>query len=333
MQNIYWPGTSNELGNIDLQGHSAPNDIYLSGFNENLARVTNGQPLPGISDTYSGTNDYGLNDFLGRCQSNVIYKLASLNVALYECAATLPFKAEVGGNSTGVSGSEAHNSRNGTLFAIDEIFRLTSGFIEVMKALGLKECDTNATLPSMDLEQVSPRIVPPQVVHSPQTSSASQSIHKVDFGASSRILSQLDEATRLMVVSCHLRLTEIYVSIFQLIQGCIEHMPVPRTTRDWAVMLPQLQLGSISAPPMQVGIDTSISSATKSMYMLMVTIFSMQLWDQLADVMNSGADVSTDITSSSGRGVTDSMWDQVTHRTGRVSQIIGDTRHLLQEYR
>jgi hypothetical protein len=63
------------------------------------------------------------------------------------------------------------------------------------------------------------------------------------------------------------------------------------------------------------------------MYMMLVTMISSQLWEQLRDVvMTRGAGD----TSMLPHAVEDAMWESLRYRTDRMSQNIDATKHLLQ---
>ncbi|KAL2818739.1 hypothetical protein BDW59DRAFT_151924 [Aspergillus cavernicola] len=90
----------------------------------------------------------------------------------------------------------------------------------------------------------------------------------------------IDEATTLMLASCHSRLIEIYATVLSLMERCIQHSgPVRR-----ALVLPEVQLGSLSFPAVHVGVDILPLGKT-AMYMCMIAVFSGDLWVQLADAV------------------------------------------------
>jgi hypothetical protein len=109
------------------------------------------------------------------------------------------------------------------------------------------------------------------------------------LGTSSTSFLRADEATILIFLSCYCRLTDIYVSVFKLMQACMNSPKPPMIDKDYVVVLPQLQVGSYIAPCISVDSNASLSSSTTSIYMLMTTMFSSQLYDQLAEVMRAGA--------------------------------------------
>jgi hypothetical protein len=249
---------------------------------------------------------------------SLIQRLASLDVAIFECGLKLPFPINTGNDSA------ATGTRKSTLFALDELFRLTTEFLEIFTSLShvaghanispgsiLPESDTGSTL------QLHRNIQNP-----------SETFHSVGMEEPAQPFLPLDEATMFMVISCHCRLTEFYAFIFDKMQACIEHSLVPRRDKYWAIILPQVQVGSIASPSVQVDIDTPVSSATSSMYMLMITMLSSKLWGQLADEMRVGGGISLRMGSTSV--LTETVWDNVTDKNNRMLQTIDNTKLLLQ---
>ncbi|KAL4954368.1 hypothetical protein BDW69DRAFT_183588 [Aspergillus filifer] len=97
-----------------------------------------------------------------------------------------------------------------------------------------------------------------------------------------------DEPTTFMIAACHSRLGGIYQSVLYLIRRCIKQsLPPPRPRPEWAVVLPNLQLGVMSSPPLRVSADggASISKPKAFMYMSLVTVFSADLLDRLSSVV------------------------------------------------
>jgi hypothetical protein len=110
-----------------------------------------------------------------------------------------------------------------------------------------------------------------------------------------------------------------------MMQACIEYSFTPKLDKDWAIVLPQLKIGTLASPLVHVDVNTPVSLSKASMYMLIVTMFSSQLWEQLTDV------IGTCSASTSPSALVDTMWATVTDRTYHLSQTIDATKHLLQK--
>jgi hypothetical protein len=320
MQDMNWSGFFSQSRNMNALEHNSSMDLDLTPNNENsdASRV----PLPGMSDSYLRIEDYDINGRLETPSTSAVQQLAILNVALFDCAKKLP-SVEQGGN-------EAHRSRKATLFAIDELFRLTTNFTDILKIFSVLEYKTSTPSSSIDPERPEDRSEISLVSYREQVSDADQPVTRGPSKPPQRPFSHVDEGTVLMIVSCHCRLAEIYLSLFQMMQACIEYSLAPRLGKDWAVILPQLQVGSLAAPSLRVDINTPLSSAKSSMYMVMITMFSSQLWEQLADVMKAGGGARTDSAAGSRSTSVDTVWDSMTDKIEGLSRTIDATKHLLQ---
>ncbi|KAI0866385.1 hypothetical protein F4860DRAFT_137734 [Xylaria cubensis] len=245
----------------------------------------------------------------GRPLTSIVGRLTNLSMALYECAGKLPSikipRIELVG-PVNVPCAMDSTRREGALLALDEVFRVTNEFINVMKnPYSIPNCPETPTLTiastirSTQSTQTEPTINPPYVV--PQVLSDQQRFateptfqlptHEPEISSSMQPFSHLDEATMLLFLSCHCRLVEIYSSVFQAMRQCLEGSNA--TTRSRAgVILPQLQVGGsggISSPALRVDFDGPLlPPATVSMYMTLITTLSSQLWAQVADALRKG---------------------------------------------
>lgn len=164
----------------------------------------------------------------------------------------------------------------------------------------------------------------------------------------------LDEATVFMILSCYCRLTDIYMSIFQSMQVCMNNPTITITGQEYVVLLPRLQIGTYASPPIHLDSNTAAPSSAISMYMLIITMLFSQLYDQLAAVTTSGVS-SNDLgreekrpspQRAKSRGAvalperpsltrssfTDRVQHAVTSRTDRLSQTTDTTRQMLQHF-
>ncbi|KAF7509081.1 hypothetical protein GJ744_008476 [Endocarpon pusillum] len=92
-----------------------------------------------------------------------------------------------------------------------------------------------------------------------------------------------------MILSCYYRLTDIYVPVFQKMQACVKYPKPPMIDQDYVVVLPCLQVGLCRPPAIHVVSDTSMPSSTTSVYMLMTTMVSITIYNQLIEVMRQGS--------------------------------------------
>ncbi|KUJ06447.1 uncharacterized protein LY89DRAFT_743775 [Mollisia scopiformis] len=260
-----------------------------------------------------------IDDPLAPTPPSMVQLLANLDVALYECSLRLPSPLKPGINSVGVGMGKSK------MFALEELFRLTTDFLAVLTSLAHEGDELNVSTSSTTQTESNADSMLPFFAYSQRFSKITNS---AGMEESTRHLSSLDEPMIFMLMSCHSRLTEIYASLFQMMRACIEHSITPRRDKDWAVILPQLQVGSIASPPVQVDIDNPVTPATSSMYMLMITMLSSQVWHQLANKMRVSDGIFA--TLRSGSVLTEAVWYKIMDKNDRMLQTIDETRHLLQ---
>ena len=265
-----------------------------------------------------------------------IKDLGNLSHALYGFAAKIPSKSNVS-LGTGLIDSAwsafgGSSSRQKRLLVLDEIFSLTTDFINAVGALS-KHVHGDIASPKCILTSSTREAV--------FSATPEQQIARINPGLDASDarspLSHLDEATVLLVMSCHCRLTDIYLSIFRMMQVCMEYSFPPQVEDDWTVVLPRLQVGSYAAPSMQVDAKTSLSRSTTSMYMLMITILSSQLCEKVAGVMGVKSDcivgsIPLQRTEQPEVSEFDLLKARVRDKTERLERTISDTQGLLQRF-
>jgi hypothetical protein len=249
---------------------------------------------------------------------SLVHKLAKLNVALYDCSEKLPSMPGANANPES-SVSQSCGSRNKKPFSFDELFRLTNEFIELIKSLSPGPSGTVSL--GCQNDHVSPAIADMQQLCNTLHSNK-------ETAATSIPVPYLDEGTKLMILSCHCRLTDIYISMFEMMQACIEFSTIPKIDSAAGVILPRLQVGSHATPQVKVDKNNPMEVGTSRMYMVLVTMLSSQLHDTLADVMRAGLDNPTESESVSR----DLFEASVTEGTARMGRSIDEANHLLQKF-
>lgn len=149
----------------------------------------------------------------------------------------------------------------------------------------------------------------------------------------SRGFSHVDEATMLMVMSCHCRLIDTYVSIFRMMQDCIAFSKTPRIEENTVVIFPRLQFGTYASPPLQVDAHSSPPPSLTWMYMSVITMLSSPLCDQVAEVMRweDGAwPQGGGVSRSPGLSSQETIWEVMAAKTNQLVQTISDTKRQLQ---
>ncbi|KAL3471178.1 hypothetical protein BJX99DRAFT_263543 [Aspergillus californicus] len=142
------------------------------------------------------------------------------------------------------------------------------------------------------------------------------------------------EATTLMLASCHSRLTEIYTTVFALIQHCLQHSKgPPRPRPDRAIVLPVVQLGSMNSPALRVDTETMVPLGKAFMYMWMIAVFSGKLWGELGDAIRGcGGYPALDLGLGPGggeRSLVRAVWVEMGERVDGLLQTIESTKALL----
>ncbi|KAI0100629.1 hypothetical protein GGR51DRAFT_531948 [Nemania sp. FL0031] len=296
--------------------------------------------LPTPDQVINGHN-HGLGNGLGSSLACVAGRLAGLNVALYECASKLPSIKPSRTGAVGLDNDRAMNghARKEALLAIDEVFHVTNEFIDVMKNL----------IPTNEIQTLTTTVTP-DILNSchfaseintaaplPETSPRASREPILESEISSSPIdpsSHLDEATLLLFLSCHYRLTTIYESIFQAMQRCIAGSHAA-THSAAGIILPQLQVGGIggvSSPALRVDFNgPRLPSTTITMYMVLIATLSAQLWAQVGETLKRGRGCysSGDQASPANVMITDPTWDVAVRRTDDVSRIITVVQHSL----
>ena len=282
------------------------------------------------SDAYLSTEGWDTNDRLGLNPSSAFRKLASLNVSVHECAAKLPSVDKINATSASMAGRSVREPRKSAPFVFDELFQLTTEFTDVMKSLSTQGYEMNTDASSKTSGDAVTQSSQSLVSSSQQLSHAGPSVSGIQKATQPRSLLSVDEATTFMIMSCHCRLTETYITIFQMMQICIENSLIPQKGKNWAVILPRLQVGSVALPPLQVDDVTLVSSrATSSMYKMTVAMLLSRLWAQLADVMRDGVGTRADSALAPRSSLVDMMWDTAMDKTDRLMQTIDSVVCLL----
>ncbi|KAI0905816.1 hypothetical protein F4823DRAFT_115300 [Ustulina deusta] len=307
-----------------------------------------------LLDFYEMSGYYnGLSRELGYPLTYTAGRLTSLNMALCECASKLPSINASRVESVGtvnISHATNNSARGAALLALDEVFRVTNEFINIMKNLSLTSdyreiipiptacASTTGTSPHLThgmntelLSHVAPHVLTTcrEVLSEPSLQPAliEGSREPEISSPSPQPFLHLDEATMLLFLSCHCRLTDIYESIIQAIQRCIKGphtAPHPRA----GIILPQLQVGGyggVSSPALRVDFSgPPLPPATVSMYLVLTTTLSSQLWAQIRDAMRrkGDRDGSRIHAPMAHLEMADPAWDIAVKRTDNLSRAI-----------
>ncbi|KAL4928798.1 Zn(II)2Cys6 transcription factor domain-containing protein [Aspergillus undulatus] len=145
-----------------------------------------------------------------------------------------------------------------------------------------------------------------------------------------------NEPTALMIASCHSRLTDIYTAIFSMIQRCVQHsLGPPRPRPNWAVILPKVQLGTLSSHSLRIAADTPItmSEGKAYMYMSMIAVYSGELLGKLGDAVRTQQRRGPGAVADTGAVGTfvNIIWARMVDQADSLLVDIEDTERLLRK--
>ena len=174
---------------------------------------------------------------------SIIRELSNLNVKLYAHASSIPKPPN--------SATEPLSWKDKD-FAMDQTFELSQSMIALLNRLS------------------PPRYMENSLNNSPKFGSLNpQSSHPLADPESPCI----DQASMLIILSCHMRLMETYDYIFRNMQACLDRSSI-MAPEDY-VSLPSVSVGSFSFPP------------TSAMQLTMVLHCASEILDQLRKVTGS----------------------------------------------
>ncbi|KAH8900402.1 hypothetical protein GQ53DRAFT_740526 [Thozetella sp. PMI_491] len=283
MKSAMWPNIFGELHGLNLLDLNTSDGLDLASLND--IGTSSLSPV-GVSDCGGELQARETNNATGASSASLVRRLAALSVRIYECTTSFLVEDQTNVNAAGVPHHGAGEPQKPIYIDFDELFRLTTEFIDILKSLSAAKLDETSNFFSEASEHTASHTLQSLVSYDEQ---AIQPLASMSYTPQTRPFSQIDEATMLMIASCNSRLVDAYMSIFNRVQACIEHSRVPQFAGSWVVVLPKLQVGPVALPPVQVGDKMPISSRAQSfMYIIMVTTLASQLWEQLADVMKDG---------------------------------------------
>ncbi|KAI1316787.1 hypothetical protein F5Y16DRAFT_393063, partial [Xylariaceae sp. FL0255] len=258
---------------------------------------------------------------------SAIYKLADLNLSIYNCAKKLPSVNLIRSNEYNNAKPSCRDDQSKTivLFVLDELFKHTSELIDLMKILSLGNEDLNTPLPInsnlCELQELS------------LANDAAYAVEKVShvFGR----FAHLDEATALVLLSCLCQLADIYTSIFNMMQSCAQGiLKGPRAlSPDRGILLPSIQIGSFTShPPVRVDNNTPIEPNKASLYMNIIAISGSRLWDQVTEIVTGKTEGATDnamLSPETWPPLIDEKWSRAVSVTCTLSRTIRTTKQIL----
>ncbi|KAK0121739.1 hypothetical protein ONS95_010025 [Cadophora gregata] len=193
-----------------------------------------------------------------------VRKLSQLNVDLSDHKATLPPLSIHDDLAPDLD--VACSQSDG--YVLEDTFRLTQSLIEIYP--GFLHVFVNPT-PSTQSTTPDSNCSSNDISENNRRSSSSGTASST---TSSNAKQPLDHASILLLISCHLRVVEIYDTLFKHMDVCVSQRGMAKNARQAAISAPTLSIGSYTPPP----------SSAVPMQMLLLVQFASQLCSYAIDL-------------------------------------------------
>ncbi|KAG0647640.1 Isoflavipucine cluster transcription factor [Hyphodiscus hymeniophilus] len=198
-----------------------------------------------------------------RSATHCIRQLSELSVSLFEHSNTIPPQSIHDPIPENEVYEEAMSLRaqDYAYYTADETFRVTQELIDIYPSFIELFARRNVSLPEESEAQTSP--------------TGDQRVDRLgpiipNFSNPER----LDHASILLILSCHLRLLDIYDELFKHMEVCIEQRGIVCNPRQATFSAPQLKIGNFTPPV----------TAAVSMQILMLVHFATSLCDYAVEL-------------------------------------------------
>lgn len=199
--------------------------------------------------------------------SSCIRKLSQLSSDLFQHSQTIPPVSIHDLECADKDGSMQPGFKDYSQYVVEETFRLTQGLIDIYPSFLTSVLNHNprqASSPTFDWAGTTPS---ESSINTPPDRTG-------DALPPPPPKPPLDHSSILLILSCHLRIIEIYEELFKHMQICIKQNGIPLTRRSASLKVPQLTIGTYSPPP----------SSAVPMQMLLLIQFASQLFNYAADL-------------------------------------------------
>lgn len=260
-------------------------------------------------------------------ESVCISKLSNLSRELYEHGNTIPpltiydHPPAFMGNDRISQGTE--DCPDYSNFRVDETLRLTQCLIDIYPTF------LNAFLPHpISQSSNAGSTWPPDRISNTYFGTAQNPSASSTGSSQDHTLETLDHASILLILSCHLRLINIYEALFHHMKQCYSQLGASITPPQATLNVPPLKIGNFTPPP----------SAAVPMQMLLVVQFASQLFNYAADLASEigepeqGTPQSDSLDSDAADGtlaLTQATAENVKNRASKMSQELGAMRSIM----
>jgi len=252
---------------------------------------------------------YGVTQPAPDSTKSLVRKLSQLNVDLSDHKATLP--------PLSIHDDLPHDldvaCPQSEKYVLEDTFRLTQNLIEIYPGFLhlFINCTPSSKSTTPDSDFISTSVEYDERSFSSTASSSTTSSHTKE---------PLDHASILLLISCHLRVIDIYDTLFKHMDTCISQRGLAKNARQAALSAPTLMIGNYIPPP----------SSAVPMQMLLLVQFASQLYNYAFDLA-SEIPCPQDTSISGGvsdptLGLTKAAAENVKDRAANMSQRLSDLR-------
>jgi hypothetical protein len=259
-------------------------------------------------------------------EKDLVHQLSTLNIGLYEHIQTIPSQSiyEPDHPKCTYTGADENVLPIYQQYSTDETFKLTQELIDIYPVFirTFIKCRTSSETSSDDwVAQESLGIQQSGAIVSSSEELARQNL--VDKrGSSSCRASDVDHSSVLLLLSCHVRLIDIYDELFKHIEHCMAQGGMPKNAAQARIAVTSLKIGSYQPPP----------AAAVPMQMLLLVQLASQLANSASDLtMHIREHVPSTIISPRDETAMLSLVtaDKVTERAANMSARLTEVRTQL----
>ena len=288
-------------------------DRSLLGTSNLLLGPAFDKPKPSVSSSgnLQFSWPYGVTQPAPDSAKSLVRKLSQLNVDLSDHKATLPPMSVHDDLPPDLDVACPQSEE----YVLEDTFRLTQNLIELYP--GFLHLFVNCTPSSKSTTPDSDFF---STGMSENDGGSSSSSTASSSATPSRTNEPLDHASILLLISCHLRVIDIYETLFKHMDTCISQRGLVKNARQAALSAPTLMIGNYIPPP----------SSAVPMQMLLLVQFASQLYNYAIDLASEipcpKDDTSSGELSDPTLALTKAAAENVKDRAANMSQRLSHLR-------
>ena len=257
-------------------------------------------PTDGISPSVSVEEDVVGVDATYNTAASCVQRLAQLSARLYEHAGTVPSQSIFNDERTTGNVNSTNKGIGSDEYSVDETYHLTQSLIDLYPILTSTAIRNNLRRPTclpINQQHISSSLT---LEISGDISESGNAMTKDDQHRAQSVLSKcsaFDDASILLILSCHHRILDIWEKIFALMQTCIEHSAVSKSHDGQPVTVATLKIGSFvlstaAVVPMHISLITRFASQLLNYVCELVGEVAAVPW--IKDYNNEGVEISNE---------------------------------------